>query len=199
MNSPQTENDEPQQTMVLNADTPPFNPQVMLDLQNIQKTLQNFPHHLFIDLAKNCMEVVNAILALGVPLNVAQQFAKEFPQQFGERIGEATRFDTHEPTPHWLEDTCVLIQHIENPSEADKAQMAHQTWGWQETPPPLTSEQLQTALTHGAALQHHDTGFDLFQRMELNAEQLHVLTQCVDVLAVPPKAAEGHESTRAFS
>jgi hypothetical protein len=149
---------------------------------------QYLPKHLLIELAKNCMEIVRAILDLGVPSEVAQLFAKEFPQQFGELIGE--RVSPKGPTPHWLEDTCILIQHIENPSADDMAHMADQTWGWQENPTQLTTDQLSTALQHGATFKHSAKGFDLFQRMDLSAEQLHALAQCVDVLALKNKTGE---------
>jgi hypothetical protein len=146
----------------------------------------HFPKHLLIELAKTCMEIVQAILDLGVPRDVAQLFAKEFPQQFGELIGE--RASSKGPTPQWLEDTCILIQHIENPSEEDRAYFANQPWGWQENPPLLTSDQLSTALQHGATFKSSDKGFDLFQRMDLSADQIETLTRCVDVLAQKNKA-----------
>jgi hypothetical protein len=145
---------------------------------------QYLPKHLLIDLAKNCMDIVQAILDLGVPREVAQLFAKEFPQQFGELIGEG--FSAKGAAPHWLDDTCILIQHL---GDTELDGLPEQTWGWQDAPPLLTSEQLRTALSHGAALQHSSTGFDLFQRVELSADQLHTLAQCVDVLAVQPKNA----------
>jgi hypothetical protein len=151
----------------------------------LSSPFQSLPTHLLIDLAKNCMDIVQAILDLGVPREMAQLFAKEFPQQFGELIGE--RVSSKEPAPHWLEDTCILIQHIDDP---DSAAMSEQNWGWQDAPPPLNSEQLRTALSHGAALQHSDKGFDLFQRVELSADQLHTLARCVDVLSLKGKSCE---------
>jgi hypothetical protein len=129
--------------------------------------------HLALALIKVIVNLLSAMIDLGVPIEQAQALLADV-RSAALMVGDA----------------CVLVEQGET--------TAHAAIGWHDGRPLLSDSQLTAATDHGSALDQNSSGLALFQRLDIDSGELHVLGECIDAVAfgidaVSPAVQDGRD------